>query len=229
MLMADTKMTDDWIKQMWAKYPCRPSPTVEGNFLTGPVRLSYPKLFERGKPRKDGSEGDYGVLALIPEAADISLLEKACADAIVAKWPNAGKPGGPKIKRAIKDQEDLQGRPGTKAGSKMFNANAKKQAPGIFDHFNKKLENRDAVYPGCWAILVVRPYTYDVDNQKGVTFGLQSVTILPIEDIDIGTGTSGSAKEYEGVDFSGLADPNAVFGAGGEAPADKAALDELYG
>ena len=67
------------------------------------------------------------------------------------------------------------------------------------------------IYPGCWAIVTLRPYTFDTPKKKGVSFGLQNVMKLCDDERLGGGGVAAADKEFAPID--GLEDVDAMFAA----------------
>jgi hypothetical protein len=90
------------------------------------------------------------------------------------------------------------------------NASDRYPPPKIFDWLGEKIgeDRASLVYSGRWAILAVNTFGYDVDGNKGVSFGLQGLQLR--EDGErLGGGGLGS-DAFEAVPISESAD--ALFG-----------------
>lgn len=223
--MRDTNMTDEWIKAQWAKNPC--VKLANGDIRTGPVRLSFPNILKPGKPTQQKPDGGYGAVLLFPKGVDISVLQKEMRDVALAKWPQAGQKGGPKLFNPIRDQDiDGKGNPGEaeryagyELGAMRIGANANQKVPCV-DRRLTPIIDESKVYPGVWAICTVRCYTFERDGNKGPTFGLQAVMIVA-DDTNIGgTGSASPQEAFAGVSIDqGDINPDAAFGAGEKADA----------
>jgi hypothetical protein len=74
---------------------------------------------------------------------------------------------------------------------------SKQRRPVVRDASGEVIDVEDLeteAYSGRWARIMVKPYAYDVDNSKGVAFGLESVQLLANDDKygSSGSGTDGS-------------------------------------
>lgn len=216
--MKDSSMTDEWVKAQWAKNPC--VKLANGDIRTGPVRLSFPNILKPSKPTPTRPEGQYGAVLLFPPGVDLSVLEKEFREIAMAKWPEAGKPGGPKLFRPIRDQDlDGKGQPGEadryagyQKGAMRIAANANRPVPCV-DQRLAPIVEENKVYPGVWAIITLRCYTFEQQGNRGPTFGLQAVMIVA-DDTNIGgTGSTNPQEAFAGVSIDpGDINPDAAFG-----------------
>lgn len=221
-----TNMTDEWIQKNLARFPCAPiiKDGVEtGDFRTCICRLSFPHLLTPSKPTKDKPEGGYGAVLLFPAGADLSVLKQEMGRVALAEWPQAGKPGGPKMFNPIRDQDlDGDGDPGVSEkyegyvpGSMRIGANANRKIP-VYDQNITPIVDEDKIYPGVWAICSVRCYAFGKAKdakKRGPTFGLQSVMIVADDQNIGGTGSSDPNVAFSGVKIESNLNPSALFGA----------------
>lgn len=221
--MHDSNMSPEWISRAWKQNPC--VKLDNGDVRTGPVRLSFPNLLSPAK-RKAGDDPDkadqYGAVLLFPLGADISVLRKEMRDVALAKWPTAGQPGGPKLFNPIRDQDlDGKGQPGESEryagyvkGAMRIGANANRKIQ-VVDRSLAPVIDEDDCYPGVWAIVTLRCFTFERQGQKGPTFGLQNV-MLVAEDTNIGgTATANPRDAFAGVTVEpGDIDADKAFGEG---------------
>ena len=212
-----TNMTDEWVRRAVAANPCKLLDS--GNVRTCPVRLSFPKIFERGKPQPPNLVGKYKANLLFPAGADISFLKKAASEATLAKWANAGTKGGPKLKSPFKDGGTVDPDTGMSmadqyegyaAGSAYIIATGDRQ-PAVIDSRLAAITDPARVYPGVWAIVTLRPFTYDKGVNKGTSFGLQSLMIIA-DDTEWGGGGGNPSSDYAGVSVDASTTAEGVFG-----------------
>lgn len=219
--MRDTNMTDEWIKAQWAKNPCVKLPN--GDIRTGPVRLSFPNILKPGKPNPQNPDRiNYGAVLLFPAGVDISVLINERNEVAKAKWADVGTPKGPKLFNPIRDQDlDGKGQPGEadryagyEKGAMRIAANANQKVPCV-DQRLAPIVDEARVYPGVWAIVTLRCYTFEQQGNKGPTFGLQAVMIVA-DDTNIGgTGSANPQEAFAGVAIDpGDINADAAFGAG---------------
>jgi hypothetical protein len=223
--MRDSNMTDEWVKAQWAKNPC--VKLANGDIRTGPVRLSFANILKPSKPTQQKPDGNYGAVLLFPAGVDISVLQNEMRDVALAKWPDAGKPGGPKLFKPIRDQDiDGKGQPGEadryagyERGAMRIGANANQKVPCVDQRLAPIVEG-DKVYSGVWAIVTVRCYTFEQQANKGPTFGLQAVMIVADDTNLGGTGSANPQEAFAGVSVeAGDINADAAFGAGEKASA----------
>lgn len=213
VLMADTRMSDDWIERA-----VRDNPIVHldnGNYRTCPVRLSFPNIFHMSKPKKADIQPSYGANLLFPTCADLKPLEQAVVDVLKEKCPDALS-SDPRKKIKVKlpflDQDDMLKYDGYTEGGRYIIATSKTNKPVVVDVKQQIVTEESRIYPGVWAICTVRPFWYDVGVNKGVSFGLQSVMVVADDD-SLGGGMEDVATAFSGVKIdAGDVDADALFG-----------------
>jgi hypothetical protein len=212
-LMADTNMTDEWIKKACERNPIRVLDS--GNILLCPTRGSFLNLFERSRPIPPATEGSYGGNLIFPTCADLSVLEKAVIEVLKEKCPDALSSDPKKrvkVKSPFKDQGDMLKYDGYVEGGKFISATSKKNRPVVVDARQQIVTDETLVYPGVWVVCTVRPFWYDKGVNKGVSFGLQSV-MLVADDKNLGGGGGGNvAADFAGVNIdAGDVDTTGLF------------------
>ena len=212
-LMADTNMTDEWIKKACGGNPIRVLDS--GNILLCPTRGSFLNLFERSRPIPPATEGSYGGNLIFPTCADLSVLEQAVVDVLKEKCPDALSADPKKrvkVKSPFKDQGDMLKYDGYVEGGKFISATSKKNRPTLVDARQQIVTDETLVYPGVWVVCTVRPFWYDKGVNKGVSFGLQSV-MLVADDKNLGGGGGGNiSADFAGVNIdAGDVDTTGLF------------------
>ena len=212
-LMADTNMTDEWIKKACERNPIRVLDS--GNILLCPTRGSFLNLFERSRPIPPATEGSYGGNLIFPTCADLSVLEKAVIEVLKEKCPDALSSDPQrrvKVKSPFKDQGEMLKYDGYVEGGKFISATSKKNRPVLVDARQQIVTDETLVYPGVWVVCTVRPFWYDKGVNKGVSFGLQSV-MLVADDKNLGGGGGGNvAADFAGVNIdAGDVDTTGLF------------------
>jgi hypothetical protein len=199
-LMSDTRMTDEWIERA-----VRDNPIVlldNGNYRTCPVRLSFPNLFEMSKPKRADIKPSYGANLLFPPCAILKPLQDAIVETLKEECPDALRAKDDKkyqkVKLPILDQADMLKYDGYTEGGKYIIATSKKNRPPVVDLRQQIITDEERVYPGVWAICTVRPFWYDAQVNKGVSFGLQSVMIVA-DDENLGGGGEDISTAFGGV------------------------------
>lgn len=211
-LMANTRMSDEWIERA-----VRNNPVVlldNGNYRTCPVRMSFPNIFHMSKPKKANIQPSYGANLLFPTCADLKTLQEAVVAVLKEKCPDALSTDPRKkvkVKLPFLDQDDMLKYDGYTEGGKYIIATSKTNKPMVVDHKQQLVTDESRVYPGVWAVCTVRPFWYDVDVNKGVSFGLQSVMIIADDD-NFGGGSEDISQAFANVKIdAGDVDADALF------------------
>lgn len=213
VLMTDTRMSDEWIERA-----VRDNPVVlldNGNYRTCPVRLSFPNIFEMSKPKKSGIAPCYGANLLFPTCADLKPLQDGVVAVLKEKCPDALATDPRKkikVKLPFLEQDEMLRYQGYTEGGRYIIATSKKNKPTVVDVRQQLVTDESRVYPGVWAICTVRPFWYDVDVNKGVSFGLQSL-MLVADDDNLGGGSEDISTAFANVKIdAGDVDADALFG-----------------
>lgn len=203
-IMKNSIVGDAWIQQAYAAVPIQPvldeatgQPT--GNFLTGPVRLSWDTLFELPQPTKDTPNPKYGATLLFPPVADFAPLYKAYYDQCAKDFADhydANTQQYYGVHSPFRDQAEKMKFNGYTPGCVFMNVSTQYKPP-VVDARGNPIVDRSKVYPGVWAVCAINPYSFFDSRKKGVNFGLQSVMIVGDDENIGGRG----------------ADPDAVFAA----------------
>ncbi len=180
-----------------------------GNIITPKGRLSFCQSLLVAKENKNGRL-IFGTSLLIPPTSNIDLLKTAAETCAKEKW--GGKMPS-KIKTPFLKAEDYEYE-GYEPGWVLIRPSAITK-PGIVDASGKNVDEERDIYPGRWAVISVRAFAYDVDGNRGVSFGLQNVQLLE-HDSNI-AGRARAEDEFEAVDVAVMADgkkesADSVFG-----------------
>lgn len=145
------------------------------NVKTPIFRASFPNLFRPTRPKNapDTQDPKYSLTMLFAKDADLTELKKAAHNVLVeqfgadqTKWPK-------KLTSPFRDQGDMDYE-GYEEGAIFIRATSK-QKPGVVDSKVQPIIDEADVYPGCYMRATVRPFYYDTNGNKGVSFGLQNV------------------------------------------------------
>ncbi len=142
------------------------------NIMTPEFRVCFPFVFRPQKPIDPTKEGKFSVVMLFPLGANLEVLKKIAMDAIVEKW-GADRTKWPKLKTPFRDQGEKT-QEGYVKGAIFITATAK-QKPGLVDSSVQPIIDETQFYAGCYARATVRAFTYDINGNKGVAFGLQNI------------------------------------------------------
>lgn len=217
--MNSIEKSAEWIAREMARNPC--VDLKDGNFRTTICRLSFPNVFARSKPIPPNVEGKYGANLVFPVGADLSVLKSAASETALAEWPKAAE--GMKLKTPFKDQGEMLKYEGYEEGGVFITATADQNKPRVFDSRMVPIVDEDRVYPGVWAICVVRPFSYDKGVNRGVSFGLQAVMIVA-DDKQLGGGGIDPQTAFGGVQIDSEVNPQGMF-----ADPEQAAKKALFG
>jgi hypothetical protein len=183
--------------------------TKAGTMVLPAGRLSYPNLFvARAMQGEPEDKAKFSTSVMLPPDADLSLAVKWVNDAATEKWgSNIGKVRKPFLKHAekIEDQELAAAFPVL-----IRMASAKK--PSVVFANGEPCTEDDEVYPGRWARVSARLFTWEHPTQgRGVSFGLSNVQLLD-HDERIGGGRAKVEDEFEFIqDTNTKADPDSLF------------------
>lgn len=147
--------------------------------VTGECRLSYVHLFEpwSGNPDQDKK---YSTVLLIPKSdtktyKKLLAAEKAAAE---AGKERAFKGRIPKdLKSIIHDGDDTD-KESPELEGHWFMTVSSKRKPTVVDRNLNEIIDPDKVYSGCYARAAINAYAYNVNGNRGVTFGLNHVQFL---------------------------------------------------
>lgn len=149
--------------------------TINGTKVVfGPCRLSYTHVFQKYSP-DNTDEGKYMTNILVPKsekatvAALQAAIEAAKAKAITEKW---GGKEPKKIDTPLRDGDEKE----DEVFASHWYLNAKSSTrPGVVDQHLNPITDEEEVYSGCWAIVSVTFYGYDVSGNRGIACGLNNV------------------------------------------------------
>lgn len=201
-------MNEQWIKDYLKRFPCML--LKSGNIRTCPVRLSFPQLFEAKAAVINGVEQPpkYSTMLLFPKGADLTQLVQAAIGAANDEWgdkwkaklPNGRVVGSGKtlISFPFRDGEEKEDQGGFEPGAYFFNARSDTR-PGLVDARAQPINDHGAIYGGVWALVTLRPFAFNVDVNKGISFGLQNVQKIA-DDEPLGSMRPRAEDEFEPLD-----------------------------
>lgn len=226
-IMRNSIVGDDWIRQTQAAIPIQKVMKPDsngvmqwtGDFLSGPVRLSWVNLFTpKASKNTDGSiragSEKFSTTALFPpppagwtKEQQMALLHeewyRVAAKDFASHW-DAATQQYYGLHSPFHDQAEKFKYEGYTPGCVSITFGSKfkppvvKPIPGDPNNFNPVV-NEAEVYPGVWGIIAFNCYAGGKNQPiKGPMFGIQSVIIIG-DDSNIGGG--------------GAADPKTQFGA----------------
>ena len=180
------------------------------NMLTPIFRAGFISVFKPSKPNGSNQDPKYSIRAMFPPNTDMSTLKAAAAQAAKDKWGA----NVPKVLRSpFRKNEDLEN-PVPGIGDDWivmtFSAPADKR-PGLVDAKLQDIIDEVEVYSGAWYRAQVRPFAYEQQGNKGVSFGLQNVQKIKDDD-PLGAGRTPANKAFDAVDVpAGSGDAGSLF------------------
>ena len=148
--------------------------------VTGKVRLSYCNLFEP-RAQQEGGEAKYSVTILIPKSdtATVEKIKAAQEAAVAAKWPTK-RPA--KIATTLHDGDGVKEKTGEEFGPECKGhwvmSVSSKQRPGLVDENLNEIMDKTAIVSGDYGRVSINAYGYDVNGNRGVSFGLGNVQLV---------------------------------------------------
>jgi hypothetical protein len=229
MTDAPTKMTLDWIKRTIDNNPCR---VLEGgNILTCPVRGGFVHLDNPQKAMEDGKPDKYAYTLLFQPGSDISVLKQEMARVGQEKWGDKfiEYVKGDSFHNPIQDQGGKSQYQGFVEGLPCITATGERKPPVVQQNM---APYTGRTYSGQWAMVVIRPFTFETKNRagavlkRGLGFGLQSVMIIA-DDEEFGGGSVDPHKAFAGVKLEANVNASAMFGEGATAGSAKPSAADL--
>lgn len=203
--MKDSIVGDAWIKQACDAIPVQYVFDDKGeqttNFLTGPVRLAWPNIFELPKPSPTQQNPKYGASVLFTPYVDWTIFtaeyNRILAETFASYYnPSDGQYYG--LHSPFRQQAEKAARfKGFTTGLTFITATSKFKPPVVDTQFNPIFDPA-RIYPGVWACLAINAYAYGVNPpqpKKGVGFGIQSVMILG-DDMMFGGGAADPKQQF---------------------------------
>lgn len=178
---------------------------ASGNIRSPRGRLSYPYLFtpqppRRGQVQKPDAKLKYTTTLLLPPGVDLTVAKKAVADAAKEKF-------GDKLQDELFLKKFKL--PFIKAEEVMKDFNgwtvlrlSSVNKPGVIDHRGQAITEPREVYAGRWAFVSMNPFAYDVEGNRGVSFGVINVQLLE-HDTPLAASNVQAEKEFAPVEIDG--------------------------
>lgn len=206
-IMRDSQVGDQWLQAAAAAVPIQRVLNDQGqptnDFLTGPVRLSWPVLFKLPQPSKDNANPKFGAALLFTPLADFSLLYeeyyRVCA-ASFADCYDAGSNQYYGLRSPFRDQGEKIKFEGYTPGCVFITCSTKFKPP-VVDNRGNPVVDENKVYPGVWAICGINAYPNLDARTKGVRFGLQTVMLIG-DDKNLGGAGADPAKTFKGINVA---------------------------
>ena len=163
-----------------------------------PCRISFANIWE---PRSiNGSEAKYSVSCLVPKENQETIkgiqeaIKNAIEDGKINRW-NGKVPQN--LKTPIHDGNVDRPDDESYAGHLYFSANSK-DAPQIVDRKCNPVTDPMQVYSGCYCLVTVNFYAYNINGSKGVAAGLGNVQFVAAGERL--AGRASARDEFEALD-----------------------------
>lgn len=224
-----SSLTKEWVADVVSRYP--PAKLPNGNIrLFG--RFAFCNVLERPIDKKTGKEKSYGLVLLIPEGTDLSVLKYEAKELFRKEAPQALE--NPELARKFnnpfKKQEDYistengEMYDGFVKGRVAMSFNSPQSKPLVTDKRMAPIIDKKDIYSGAWGFVEVHPAWFSVDGNKGPTFYLQQ--LMKIEDDDSlgGMGRADPKAAFGDISITSDVNPSDAFGVA-DPPADDATVD----
>lgn len=161
--------------------------------ITGKVRLGYPNLF-KARATEQNKEPKFSVEILVPKS-DTKTVAKIRAAQNAAAQSEKGRKifgdaaptwGSEKFShkkftdtlRDGDDEDENDGRPEREGHWFMNVRSSENYKPGVVDKNREPIVDHTSVYGGVYGRVSMAAYPFDMEGNKGVSFGLNNVLIL---------------------------------------------------
>lgn len=158
---------------MTAHQRIRPATQV----ITGVGRASYAHVFEPKVGLSGKSEWSLSFLIPKDDEKTLGALRKAAKAAMEDKWPDP-KRRPSNLRNPIRDGDEDRPDDAAYAGHYFINVSSKKYAPGIVDRNMEPVTDPRAFCSGDYCRVSVNAYGYDVNGNRGVSFGLNNIQVI---------------------------------------------------
>jgi len=145
------------------------------DIVTGPVRLSFPSLFEKKATFRGSDKTAYQASLLLPPDMDLGPFQACMKAAMEDKWGKVIKL--PAAKNPIKDaaEKDLDG---YDEGWHFMNVKSG-YAPSVLDQRRQEIIDPERIFAGCWVRVHLTAWAWSHETGgKGISFSLNSVQLV---------------------------------------------------
>lgn len=221
-VMKNSIVGDQWIAQACQSNPVQPvlddngQPT--GNYLTGPVRLVFPAVFEPKRANNNPQNKEkFSTGILFTPYSNLQPLYDAYYALLAKEFANYWVPelqNYQGVHMPFHDQGEKHQYSGFTPRLQYLTVTSNYK-PSVVDMRMNPIVDQTKVYAGVWAIVSVNTYPYGKSPpqpKKGVGFGLQSVMIVG-DDSRLDGGAPDPRQQFKGVQVRPPAvQPAAGFG-----------------
>lgn len=214
----DSRMSLDWLTRACAQNPVSKimdpvTGEFTGNYSTGPVRLSFPHLFEKHAVQA-GQRETFNTAVLWPPGVDYSAINNAVNDCAIGAFKQNMTPQGfvwYGLKSPFHDQAEKALKYKGYTPSAVNFGSSSEFKPRVVDPNMNDIITTERVYPGVWAIVAVNAYSFN-NVSKGVSLGLQSVMIIADDENIGGGGATDPRQAFAGIRLDPTVNVAAGFG-----------------
>lgn len=173
----------------------------ETKVVLGPVRLSFPSLFEKKKFDGDTGDGKYMASLMIPkdEKETVDALNKAIDNArragITSKWGNKTPK---KLDLPLRDGDEMEDE--HMAGHWIVRAKSNSR-PTVVDRKGALITDPEEIYGGVWCDMSISLFAYSTAGNNGVGCALNQVRKFK-DDEPFGAGGGDDFADFNDDDLS---------------------------
>jgi hypothetical protein len=221
-----SNVSPEWVVDTATKYP--PVKLPNGDIrLFG--RFAFVNVLERPKPGADGKERAYGLVLMVPEKTDLTLMKNEAKALFQEKAPLAltNKAIAEKYHNPFRKQDEYVDKntgelyDGFAAGRIAMSFNSSKSQPPVVDKRQAPIVDKQAIYSGCWGFVTVRPGWFKVQGNEGPTFYLQAVMVVEHDESLGGIGRADPKAAFGDISITSDVNPAENFGAAGPPAEDQ--------
>lgn len=165
--------------------------------ITGKVRASYVNVFRPRQNNLSGTE-EYSMMIIIPKDDEktVDALKAAIKEAAQSKWPKPPKG----LRSPLRDADAEAEAEGEDAAPHLVGCyfmNVKsKQKPQVVDRQRYEITEPSAFQSGDYCRVSLGAFAYDVNGNRGVSFGLNNVQVLAKGE-PLGGGQARARDEFD--------------------------------
>lgn len=164
---------------------------TNASYLTPKGRVSYPNVFK--KTSYGNSEPYYDLTLIFPPDTDLSAMQKIAEACALDRWGKLP----PKLILPIQDCSERAETAGYDQGGVFIHFKNSKHAPGVMaPNMTPITENEGGFYAGCYARCSFKPFAWEYEGKRGVSFSLCNVQKMA-DGEPFGAGITDPYDEFE--------------------------------
>lgn len=166
-------------------------------FVSDPVRVAYPSLFEPRAFKGGSGRATYQMVALIPPDASLRPWAEAMRAAMAKKFGPEFKLPAAKNPIRLCEEKPVYS---AFAGWRYVNLSNGFQ-PGVVDERMTPISDPDRVYAGCWARVHANAWAWaHPQGGKGVSFNVNAVQFVRHDERLVGQGAVDPSRVFTPLD-----------------------------